>query len=664
MSKAYLRAGTELQMDGQLYQVERKCRDGVWTLRCLTSGRLAERTTAEIYAAYVRGSLAFQEKPLRRISIAASSPLPPIDASAAELSAAKVRLAFVRAMKGLPFTRQTVEEAIDCVWDKLDPKPPRKPGWISVYRWARAFIESGENSMALLPSAQAKGNRESRFAQDVIALCEEVLQTVYLTLERPTLEHATNIACGLVRRENEQLPPSCHLRMPTRKLMRGLVKKIPAYDIHAARFGADAARKKFRTSVRHRVTDRPLQRAEMDHTRMDVFVLDDVHGLPLGRPWLTIITDDYTRCVLGLCLSFEPPSRATVARCLRHAFMPKTDLRREFPDLKNDWNAFGVMSELVLDGGTEFHSEELERICFELNVEQHFSPRQTPWFKGKVERFQGTLNRGVSVCTPGKTFGGIIDKADYDPVKHAVVPLSTLRRVVVRWIVDVYHQKTHSALGCSPARMWEANINEHEVAMLTNPTRFDAIVGGATRRVLSHKGIEFAGLRYNSPEMGDLRRTYGDRLEVDVRIDRSNLGQVVVLHPERKTPYSVPCLRPDYASGLTEWQHNVCKQHAKRQNRSTAEVDAWLDALLEIREIVQRELKQGKRKGTTRERIARWTAADQSAEKRNEPGASVEPLQIVNVPPMKSPASPTGGSENAAAKRKRFVPIIEDRVER
>ena len=44
---------------------------------------------------------------------------------------------------------------------------------------------------------------------------------------------------------------------------------------------------------------------------------------------------------------------------------------------------------------------------------------------------------------------------------------------------------------------------------------------GSEKRVLSHKGIEFAGLVYNSPELGDLRRLLGDRINVDVRVNRS-----------------------------------------------------------------------------------------------------------------------------------------------
>ena len=671
MAKAYLRAKAELVLDGEPYVVERQCSDGIWVLRHKRTERPIERTTAQLFDAYAAGTVKFLVKDLANISSKSRRAPDQLAAAAAddsEIRAAKLRMAYVRAIAGLPCTKATLEQAIQEVWTSLPPASCKKPGWVSVYRWARAYTDSDKAPAALVAANSRKGNRTQRFQPEVIALCEDVIESDYLKLERPNLEHVVNLAKAKTRAANRTAPQAGQLAFPTRKLIRRLIAEIPAYDKYVARYGREAARKKFRTALRHRLTDGPLQRAEMDHTRMDIFVVDETHGLPLGRPWLTVLVDDYTRCILGFCLSFEPPSRATVARCLRHAFMPKTLIRSQYPDLKNDWTAFGVMAELVLDGGSEFHSAELENICFELDVEQHFSPRKTPWFKGKVERLQGTLNRGVAVTTPGKTFEGILDRDDYDPKKHAVVTMSQLLHVVYRWIVDVYHQKTHSALGCSPEQKWTNSILPHDIPLMADPLRFDAIVGGNESRVLSHKGIEYAGLIYNSPDMGELRRHLGDRLTVNVRLDRSNLGSVIVLHPERGTPYRVPCLRPDYAEGLTEWQHNVCRRYTRGKHEANGDVDAWLDSLLEISDIVHKEMKLGKRKGVTRERIARWSEGKQTTVG-----------QIVDTaPPVVTNETATPVSLNAALTspdsagpsigtpsitRKRFAPVFEERMQ-
>lgn len=120
------------------------------------------------------------------------------------------------------------------------------------------------------------------------------------------------------------------------------------------------------------------------------------------------------------------------------------------------------MSELVVDNGREFHSESLEQACFSLGIQITYSARREPWFKGKIERFLGTLNRSVAHGNPGTTFSNIVEKGDYDPKKHAAVTLSTLHKIVRLWVADVYHQQVHRSLQTSPASLWKASISDED----------------------------------------------------------------------------------------------------------------------------------------------------------------------------------------------------------
>jgi len=67
----------------------------------------------------------------------------------------------------------------------------------------------------------------------------------------------------------------------------------------------------------------------------------------------------------------------------------------------------------------------------------HYSPRKKPWFKGKIERFFRTYNKGVAHGAPGTCFSNIFDRGDYDPVRHAVVTLSTLKKISRLWVAKV-----------------------------------------------------------------------------------------------------------------------------------------------------------------------------------------------------------------------------------
>ena len=126
-------------------------------------------------------------------------------------------------------------------------------------------------------------------------------------------------------------------------------------------------------------------------------------------------------------------------------------------------------------------------------------PRREPSFKGKIERFFGTFNRGIAHGIPGTSFSNIFEKDDYDPSKHAVVKFSTVKWIVRKWITDVYHQEIHRALQTTPARMWATSIRPEDIRLPDESTHFDAVMGRVYRRVLNHKGIEFEGLFYSSP---------------------------------------------------------------------------------------------------------------------------------------------------------------------
>ncbi len=61
---------------------------------------------------------------------------------------------------------------------------------------------------------------------------------------------------------------------------------------------------------------------QCDHTRLDIRLVDEF-GV-LSRPWLTIIIDSYSRCVMGFFLGFYAPSSHVDALALRHAILPKS----------------------------------------------------------------------------------------------------------------------------------------------------------------------------------------------------------------------------------------------------------------------------------------------------------------------------------------------------
>ena len=57
---------------------------------------------------------------------------------------------------------------------------------------------------------------------------------------------------------------------------------------------------------------KPLELVQIDHTLVDIMVVDDLQRESMGRPWVTIAFDVATRVVLAFILSLNPPSATSV----------------------------------------------------------------------------------------------------------------------------------------------------------------------------------------------------------------------------------------------------------------------------------------------------------------------------------------------------------------
>jgi putative transposase len=618
MATACLEMGAIVQIDGIEHRLLRMIED-CWQLEQSKTGRIAEFKQLDLLRMIAENKLTFPGTFAVIGSGSASCDLSP-----ERFEMAKLRRSYVLAVVNVPNTRKRLEDAIDSVWKKLkSPKTP--PGYVSVYRWKRRFLNSKGDIRALATNASSKGNRGARYPAAVVEFCEKSISAKYLSRVRNSIQQTLEDAMRRVTHENELRPAYDALPMPTRRLIARMIANIPAFDKYSARYGHDAAVKEFRSVMGHSVANAPLERAEIDHTLLDVMVVDERSGLPLGRPSVTACIDSHTRCILGIYIGFNPPSYQSVAACLKDCFLPKVNLRQDYPDIMNEWPAYGVMRNLVVDGGLEFHSASLEQVCLSLNINWIAAPRRTAWFKGKIERFLGTMNRAVAHGVPGTTFSDIFEKGDYNPTNNAVITLATLRKVVRMWIADVYHQQVHRSLQTTPAKMWTSSIRPENIRLPDDTTQLDIVMGRVESRTLTHKGIEFEGQFYNSPELTELRRREGANLAVEIRIDESDIGSLYVLSPKTSMAYFVPALDQDYAAGISLWQHKVIRNYQRQHSDIDPGVKGWLQAKGEIASLIDESLSLKRKR--THKRIARY----QEASEQITPTRSSGELQVQSM---------------------------------
>jgi len=70
------------------------------------------------------------------------------------------------------------------------------------------------------------------------------------------------------------------------------------------------------TSTTPRHGNRPFAIVHLDHTELDVVLVSSVTGKPLGKPWVTFLVDAFSRRILSVYLTFDPPSyRSCMMAC-------------------------------------------------------------------------------------------------------------------------------------------------------------------------------------------------------------------------------------------------------------------------------------------------------------------------------------------------------------
>ncbi|WP_343161853.1 hypothetical protein [Luteibacter sp.] len=93
---------------------------------------------------------------------------------------------------------------------------------------------------------------------------------------------------------------------------------------------------------------------------MDVLIVDDVYRRHIGRPWLTVAIDVYSRCVAGFYLSLDEPSEVTVGMCLVHAMLHK-DSWLSVIGVPARWPMWGIPAAVHADNAREFHGGMITR---------------------------------------------------------------------------------------------------------------------------------------------------------------------------------------------------------------------------------------------------------------------------------------------------------------
>ncbi len=262
---------------------------------------------------------------------------------------------------------------------------------------------------------------------------------------------------------------------------------------------------------------------QCDHTKLDILLvdgdgdvilqLDDKKEEIIGRPFLTLIMDSYSGCVMGFHLGFESAGSHEVGLALRHAMLLK-QYGSEY-ELQRTWNVFGVPAYWLTDRAKEFKSNHLKQISMQMGFKRRL--RAFPSAGGLIESIFDKINKEVLSHLPGYTGSNVAGRPK-EAEKHASLTLDELEKLLVRYFADHYNQHDYPRVANQKrAERWNANLLAHPEVL--NERDLDICLMKVAHGKVEKRGcLRFKGLIYQGDCLVDYE---GD--EVSFRYDKRNI---------------------------------------------------------------------------------------------------------------------------------------------
>lgn len=491
----------------------------------------------------------------------------------------------------------------------------------TVYRWKRLW-ESTERLSALLPKARSGGRGESRvedLIEDQIRVAVEEYFLKQKRGEKVKIER-THVALAVRCREAGLRAPhhnTLRRRVAAEKARRRMANanRRPHEIQHSGMYGDDPG-------VGFAGAEAPLAMVQIDHTPSDVIIVsDDEYRIPIGRPWITLAMDVYSRAVLGFYVSLDRPGIGSVGLCLLHAMLPKEAWLAK-RGLEVSAPIYGKMRVVLADNAGEFRAKQIKEACEEYRIEIRWRKVKQPKYGPHIERLLGTVLSEIHTL-PGTTFSNPKQRGEYDSHGNATMALPEFEAWLATYLFGVYHNSDHSALGTTPLKRWAEGINgSDDRPGIGMPPR---LVGDYDERlmdflpykdhVVRSDGVKYDNVKYQAAilrEFVDARDPGNTKLKLKLRFRRDprDISKLYFLHPGVRRWFSVPYRhlgRPQ----ISVWEFRAAQRWAKAHGSDPTDEEVVFRAY----ETMEREVENAKR---LTKAAARTQARNQSRKRHYE----------------------------------------------
>jgi putative transposase len=410
----------------------------------------------------------------------------------------------------------------------------------TMYRLITAYRAKGTVSSV---EPRAQGRRKDTLVLDAKRekLIASTIHEIYLKPERPTMTYLV-----------EQVRARCAqkgLPLPDRRTIKARVDRIDRRTVALKRKDAKGV-KATKAVPGQYVAARPLEVVQIDHTEVDVFLVDETTRKTMDkRPWLTLAIDVFTRMVVGFHLSMDKPSRVSLGLCMLNSVYDKSAWLTE-REIDASWPAAGLPEAVHADNGADFRSHAFAWACREEGIKLIFRPIGAPHYGGHIERLIGTMMGRVHFY-PGSTFANPTARQGNKSGRFAAMTFREFECALGWEIAGRYNEEIHSALLRPPIAVWREHEASLALRMPNDRMAFWVSFLPDAHRTLRPDGIWLHDIPYWSNALsGQVGRTKGELL---VKFDPRDVSRIFVQHPDGRFLEARPRPLGFPAISLREW---------------------------------------------------------------------------------------------------------------
>ena len=230
----------------------------------------------------------------------------------------------------------------------------------TLYRWCKKYKNEGV-LQSLVPNVKQRGPKgHIRIEQVSELITKNAIETLYLTKQK--------LPVNAVYREIVKRCRNADVKAPHINTVRNRIKQLSNEHVVAKRESRQIADRQYRnTDGVFPEGTFPLDVIQIDHTPMDIILVDEIERKPIGRPYLTLAIDVYSRMVTGFYIALEAPSYFSVSQCLSQSILTKERYLQKI-DVQGSWKIWGVPKSIAVDNAAEFRSKDLQRFCEQYGI--------------------------------------------------------------------------------------------------------------------------------------------------------------------------------------------------------------------------------------------------------------------------------------------------------